>query len=71
MSVRPQAAGTASGVIGFTQMAVGAALTQTVSILLAAATTAMPMAWMSLTVVVAAGVSFFALVGRPSGANEL
>jgi len=70
ISVRPQAAGTASGMTGFAQMAIGAASTQTVSILLAAATTAMPMAWMSLTVVVAAGVSFFALVGRPSGANE-
>lgn len=71
MSVRPQAAGTASGVIGFTQMAVGAALTQTVSILLAAATTAMPMAWMMLIAVVATGGSYFALVRRLSAANEL
>ena len=70
MSVRPQAAGTASGVIGFTQMAVGAALTQTVSILLAAATTATD------------GLddadcsrgnrgSYFVLVRRLSAANEL
>jgi DHA1 family bicyclomycin/chloramphenicol resistance-like MFS transporter len=71
VSVRPQAAGTASGMTGFTQMAVGAASTQTVSILLAAATTAMPMAWMMLIATVATGGSFFALVRRPSAANEL
>jgi DHA1 family bicyclomycin/chloramphenicol resistance-like MFS transporter len=71
VSVRPQAAGTASGMTGFTQMAVGAASTQTVSILLAAATTAMPMAWMMLIAAVATGGSFFALVRRPSAANEL
>ena len=39
VSVRPQAAGTASGMFGFTQMAVGAASTQIVSMLLAGATT--------------------------------
>ena len=45
ISVRPQAAGTAAGMTGFTQMAIGAASTQIVSILLAGASTAMPMAW--------------------------
>jgi DHA1 family bicyclomycin/chloramphenicol resistance-like MFS transporter len=70
VSVRPQAAGTASGMTGFTQMAVGAASTQTVSILLATATTAMPMAWMMLIAAVATGGSFFALVRRPSATNE-
>jgi DHA1 family bicyclomycin/chloramphenicol resistance-like MFS transporter len=64
VSVRPQAAGTAAGMTGFTQMAIGAASTQIVSILLAGATTAMPMAWMMLLAVVATGVSFFALVRR-------
>ncbi len=71
VSVRPQAAGTASGMTGFTQMAIGAASTQMVSILLAAATTAMPMAWMMLIAAVATGVSYFALVRRLSAANEL
>jgi DHA1 family bicyclomycin/chloramphenicol resistance-like MFS transporter len=72
VSIRPQAAGTASGMTGFTQMAIGAASTQTVSMLLGATTTAMPMAWMMLIVVVATGASFFALVRRPSAAaNEL
>jgi DHA1 family bicyclomycin/chloramphenicol resistance-like MFS transporter len=71
VSVRPQAAGTASGMTGFTQMAVGAASTQTVSILLAAATTAMPMAWMMLIAAVATGGSFFALVRGPSAAYVL
>ena len=64
VSVRPQAAGTASGMTGFTQMAVGAASTQVVSMLLAGATTAMPMAWMMLIVAVAAGAAYLALVQR-------
>jgi DHA1 family bicyclomycin/chloramphenicol resistance-like MFS transporter len=71
VSIRPQAAGTASGMTGFTQMAVGAACTQTVSILLAGATNAMPMVWIMLAVVLAAGVAYFALVRlRPSPAHE-
>ncbi len=64
VSVRPQAAGAASGMTGFTQMAVGAASTQVVSILLARADTAMPMAWMLLILVVATGIAFAALVRR-------
>ena len=64
VSVRPQAAGTASGMTGFTQMALGAAATQAVSMLLAGASTAMPMAWMMLIVVVATGVAYGALVRR-------
>ena len=64
VSVRPQAAGTASGMTGFTQMAVGAASTQVVSMLLAGATTAMPLAWMMLAVAVAAGAAYLALVQR-------
>jgi len=64
VSVRPQAAGTASGMTGFTQMAIGAASTQVVTILLAGASTAMPMAWMLVAMVVATGVAFGALVRR-------
>jgi DHA1 family bicyclomycin/chloramphenicol resistance-like MFS transporter len=64
ISVRPQAAGTASGMTGFTQMAIGAASTQIVSTLLTGASSAMPMAWMMLLVSVAAAVAFGALVRR-------
>ena len=64
ISVRPQAAGAASGMTGFTQMAVGAASTQLVSIALAGGSSAMPMAWMLVIVVVATGVAYGALVWR-------
>ena len=64
VSVRPQAAGTASGMTGFTQMAVGAAATQVISMLLAGASTAMPMAWQMLAVAAAAGVAYAGLVRR-------
>jgi MFS transporter, DHA1 family, multidrug resistance protein len=64
VSVRPQAAGAASGMTGFTQMTIGAASTQAVSIWLAGATTAMPMAWMMLIAVVATGVAYGVLVRR-------
>ena len=64
VSIRPQAAGTASGITGFTQMAIGALATQVVSALLADAGTAMPMALQMLFVVVATGVAYYALVRR-------
>ena len=64
VSVRPQAAGTAAGMTGFTQMAIGAASTQMVTVLLAGASTAMPMAWMMLAMVMATGVAYGVLV-RP------
>jgi DHA1 family bicyclomycin/chloramphenicol resistance-like MFS transporter len=64
ISVRPQAAGAAAGMTGFTQMAVGAASTQIVSIALAGSSSAMPMAWMMVIVAVAAGVAYGALVRR-------
>jgi len=57
VSVRPQAAGAASGMTGFTQMAIGAGSTQAVSMLLAGATSAMPMAWMLVVMSLAAGVA--------------
>jgi DHA1 family bicyclomycin/chloramphenicol resistance-like MFS transporter len=64
VSVRPQAAGTAAGMTGFTQMAIGAASTQLVGLLLVGATTAMPMAWMMLAEVVAVALLFGLLVRR-------
>ncbi len=64
ISVRPQAAGAASGMTGFAQMAIGAAASQVVSIALAGGTSAMPMAWMMVIVVVATGVAYRALVRR-------
>lgn len=44
VSVRPHAAGTASGITGCTQMAIGAAVTQFSGMLLAGANSALPMA---------------------------
>ena len=64
VSVRPQAAGTAAGMTGFTQMAIGAAATQVVGILLAGAASALPMAVMMLCEVVAVGVLFRLLTLR-------
>jgi hypothetical protein len=49
---------------GFTQMAIGAASTQTVSMLLAGAHSAMPMAWQLVAVVVATAAAYGALVRR-------
>jgi DHA1 family bicyclomycin/chloramphenicol resistance-like MFS transporter len=64
VSVRPQAAGTASGVTGFLQMAIGAAAAQFASHVLAAATTPLPMAMVMLVFAVATGIAFMLLV-RP------
>jgi len=64
VSVRPQAAGTASGLTGFAQMALGAGLTQIVSGALVSAGTAMPMAWMMLAGVLATGAAYVGLVRR-------
>lgn len=62
VSVRPTAAGTAAGVAGFAQMALGALLTQFVTALLVGATTAMPMAALMLAEVVATALVFAVLV---------
>ncbi len=64
ISVRPQAAGTASGLTGFIQMTIGAASTQVVTVLLAGAGTAMPMAWQMLAVVLGTAVAYWVLVRR-------
>lgn len=62
-SVRPQAAGTAAGIIGFTQMGLGAALVQYAAWLLGSATTAMPMALL-MNLAVAALAASFLLIRR-------
>lgn len=64
VSVRPQAAGAASGITGFVQMALGAAATQAVSMIIASATTALPMAWMMVAWAAATGLVYVALVRR-------
>ncbi len=64
ISVRPQAAGTAAGMTGFVQMAMGALSTQLVSVLLEGASTAMPMAWMLVFMAGAAAVAYGTLVRR-------
>ena len=62
VSVRPQAAGTASGVTGFVQMAIGAGAAQFGSHLLAEAATPLPMSIAMLGFAVATGLAFGALV---------
>ena len=64
VSVRPQAAGSAAGLTGFAQMAAGAAATQAVTLVLAGAATALPMAWMMFAEVLATGAVFWVLVRR-------
>jgi MFS transporter, DHA1 family, multidrug resistance protein len=67
ISVRPQAAGTASGFTGFLQMGLGAPAAQIVSHLLAGATTALPMALVMLGFGVACAAAFVGLVRRGRG----
>ncbi len=64
VSVVPHAAGAASGITGFTQMAVGAAAAQAISMILVHATTPMPIPLMTLGVILVATVSYLALVRR-------
>jgi len=64
VSVVPQAAGAASGITGFTQMAVGAAAAQAISMILVHAATPMPIPLMTLGVILIAAVSYLALVRR-------
>lgn len=63
-SVRPQAAGTAAGIIGCTQMGLGAALVQYAAALLGDATSALPMALLMDLMVVLLAASFALLVPR-------
>jgi DHA1 family bicyclomycin/chloramphenicol resistance-like MFS transporter len=62
VSVRPQAAGTASGVLGFVQMALGAAFAQLGGIMLADAATPMPLALLMAAAIVVYAFAFFVLV---------
>jgi DHA1 family bicyclomycin/chloramphenicol resistance-like MFS transporter len=64
VSVRPQSAGTAAGIVGCTQMAVGALATQYAGTLLADATSAVPMALMMDALVVALAIVFVTMVRR-------
>jgi DHA1 family bicyclomycin/chloramphenicol resistance-like MFS transporter len=64
VSVRPQAAGTAAGIIGFTQMAVGAAATQYAGTLMAESPSAAPLPIMMVALTVALALSYGAMVGR-------
>jgi DHA1 family bicyclomycin/chloramphenicol resistance-like MFS transporter len=64
VSIRPQVAGTASGLTGFIQMAIGAAAAQLGGYVVAQATDAMPMLLLMLAFGVATGVAVFALVRR-------
>jgi DHA1 family bicyclomycin/chloramphenicol resistance-like MFS transporter len=64
ISVRPQAAGTAAGIIGCTQMALGAAVVQYAAWLLADATSALPMAILMALMVAMLAVSFSLLARR-------
>jgi MFS transporter, DHA1 family, multidrug resistance protein len=65
VSVRPQAAGTAAGITGFTQMALGAAVTQYAGTLLAESPTAIPLSLFMGVLVAALVISFALLVRRP------
>jgi MFS transporter, DHA1 family, multidrug resistance protein len=64
VSIRPQVAGTASGMTGFIQMAIGAAAAQISGHLIGSATTATPMLLLMLSLGVATGVAVFVLVRR-------
>ena len=64
VSVRPQAAGAASGIAGFGQMALGAAAAQFATTVLAGATGALPLAITMAVILVAATAAYLVLV-RP------
>jgi DHA1 family bicyclomycin/chloramphenicol resistance-like MFS transporter len=65
VSVRPQAAGTAAGITGFTQMALGAGIAQYAGTLMAGSPSAMPLSLLMDVLVVVLAVSFAVLVRRP------
>jgi MFS transporter, DHA1 family, multidrug resistance protein len=64
VSIRPQVAGTASGVTGFIQMAIGAAAAQLSGHVSAHASGAMPMIWLMLMFGAATAGAVFVLVRR-------
>lgn len=65
ISVRPQAAGAASGIVGFVQMAVGASAAQWVGHLLTTSSTADPLAWVLFGFALACAIGYAGLVWRP------
>jgi DHA1 family bicyclomycin/chloramphenicol resistance-like MFS transporter len=64
VSVRPQAAGAASGLMGFMQMGLGAATAQLVGYLLDGAQTGLPLALIVLVLCAAGLVAFFTLARK-------
>ena len=64
VSVRPQAAGAAAGITGFSQMALGAALAQYAGTLLAESPTALPLALLMVTMVAIMTAGFGLLTRR-------
>ena len=64
VSMRPQAAGTAAGITGFTQMALGAAITQYAGTLMADSPSAVPLSLLMDALVVLLAISFALLVRR-------
>jgi DHA1 family bicyclomycin/chloramphenicol resistance-like MFS transporter len=64
ISVRPEAAGTASGVAGFTQMGCGALISQVISYPMAGATTAVPMT-VAMVLISIAGLLIYWFQIRP------
>ena len=68
VSVRPEAAGTASGVAGFTQMGCGAAISQLISYPMAGATTALPMT-LAMVAISIAGLLIYWFLIRPYRTN--
>jgi DHA1 family bicyclomycin/chloramphenicol resistance-like MFS transporter len=64
VSIRPQVAGTASGMTGFIQMTIGAVAAQLGGYVVGHSSGAMPMLWLMLAFGIATGVAVFALVPR-------
>jgi DHA1 family bicyclomycin/chloramphenicol resistance-like MFS transporter len=64
VSVRPQAAGAASGIMGFMQMGLGAATSQLIGHLLEGSPTALPLALIVLVLCACGLVAFFGLVRK-------
>jgi DHA1 family bicyclomycin/chloramphenicol resistance-like MFS transporter len=67
VSIRPQVAGTASGMTGFIQMGIGAVAAQLSGHVIGHASDAMPMLWLMLAFGLALAAAFFVL-GRRRGA---
>lgn len=70
VSIRPQAAGTAAGIVGFMQMGVGALIAQHASFIVASADSLMPLGWLSLIYTLAAAIPVMILAWLAQGAKE-